>query len=87
MVSNNDLNGYASPCTYSNPIDGNPGFTSPPAGAGRANASAAYTLSQGSPAFCQGTPIQNNGGYDFAGTPLPAGAVDAGALEKGKNIC
>ena len=91
MVSNNDPYGYVSPCSYSSPITGNPDFTSPPAGIGRASAIAAYTLSQGSPAFCQGTrgtPIQFNGGYDFAGTPLPSsGPIDAGALEKGAGIC
>ena len=90
-VSNNDLYGYTSPCTYSNPINGNPDFTSPPAGIGRMSASTAYTLSPGSPAFCQGTrgtPIQFNGGFDFAGTPLPtSGPLDAGALEKGAGIC
>ena len=91
-VSNNDIYGYGSQqCSYGIAISGNPDFTSPPAGSGRTGAITAYTLSAGSPAFCQGTrgtPIQSNGGYDFAGTSLPAsGPIDAGALEKGAGIC
>ena len=94
FVDYNDLYGYGS-CKLegeqTHAISGNPDFTSPPAGAGRNSASTAYTLTQNSPAFCQGAeqgdPILSNGGIDFAGTPLPSGAVDAGALEKGDNIC
>ncbi|MHB8598033.1 MAG: right-handed parallel beta-helix repeat-containing protein [Ktedonobacteraceae bacterium] len=91
LVSNNDVYGYNPPCSYSHAISGNPEFTSPPAGVGHNSASSAYTLVQGapvpSPAFCQGAIIANNGGLDFDGVALPAGVVDAGALEKGAGIC
>ncbi len=91
FIDRNDIDVTGSLCSQNDPIAGNPEFTSPPAGIGRASATTAYTLIQGvpapSPAFCQGASISNNGGSDFADVPLPAGVVDAGALEKGADIC
>jgi hypothetical protein len=89
VVSNNDLYGYESQsCSYGNFISGDPGFTSPPAGDGRASAVTAYTLTSSSPAFCQGVSIAPyDGGYDFNHVALPGSPIDAGALEKGAYIC
>ena len=65
-----------------NPMLVNPGTGTSGSAAGPAVSSlGGYKLQTGSPALKAGAIIANNGGLDFWGTALPAGAPDVGAYE------
>jgi len=62
-------------------IHADPMFVAPGAGAMGIASVDGYKLQEGSPCIDAGTPISNNGGKDYWGTPLYHGAPDIGACE------
>ncbi|HTC95451.1 MAG TPA: hypothetical protein VK699_18540 [Terriglobales bacterium] len=62
-------------------ITTNPLLVNPGSGGTGMNTLNGYKLQSGSPARGSGVVISNNGGRDFFGTPLPAGAPDRGAAQ------
>jgi Right handed beta helix region len=77
----------AAPASDASAVRSDPGLLNPGQGAnggpmGPAFASlTGYALTPGSPAIDSGVAIDDNGGQDFAGTPLYVGAPDLGAFE------
>ncbi|MBC9933044.1 right-handed parallel beta-helix repeat-containing protein [Chitinophaga qingshengii] len=67
----------------SNALTGNPLLAGPGTGGSGMQTVSGYKLSAGSPAFGAGVFINNNGGRDFFGIPVPvSGAPTVGAAEK-----
>jgi hypothetical protein len=68
-------------------ITSNPLLQNPGSGGTGINTLDGYHLQAGSPAIGSGVVISNNGGRDFFGTPLPAGAPDRGAAQSTSTSC
>ena len=68
-------------------ITSNPLLQNPGSGGTGINTLDGYHLQAGSPAVGSGVVISNNGGRDFFGTALPAGAPDRGAAQSTSASC
>jgi len=68
-------------------ITSNPLLQNPGSGGTGINTLDGYHLQPGSPAAGSGVAISNNGGRDFFGTALPAGAPDRGAAQSTSTSC